>query len=402
MAEGGFVTVINNNGGIPFLRTFAGVKPDDVLHVEVGGETINGISFEITVPTDTNANVTQYILFSTCGTANITPPAPPPAELPSSRRARPRKPVVSPTNVPVLANLDCLGATSSFVADLVVGSEDANGNLIDTIFATNQTLADGQPLTITGAYVPAVSTTATVTDLGIIDGVSLDVSLVTANGTVFQSDLGLTVGSGSAEGTIVVPSTPGATSVVAIEYSFDFEQALETSLAWGSATPATTTTDYGQIALPSYVTQPQFDLIDQQINWHDAATGVAPSVVFADLSVSRPGANGSTSWEWEIAGPGTGEGTIQFPTLPTDIFNFNVVDTDEPGIGDVASLQLAGGYDAVRANIFSTGAKGLAAPGTSGQLIFQAEDENDDGFVARGHAVHGFGQPHGARTTRHR
>ena len=81
-------------------------------------------------------------------------------------------------------------------------------------------------------------------------------------------------------------------------------------------------------------------------------------------------------------GPGATAGNVQFPILPTDVFDYNAETGDSVFVNGTRSAAIPGGYDFLRpfalANNFSI--QDLAVVGTTGSA--QIEFANNVGFRA--------------------
>jgi hypothetical protein len=152
------------------------------------------------------------------------------------------------------------------------------------------------------------------------------------------------------------------------------QQAL---VSWGPVPGAAIAIDVGSARLRDWVTQPQLDAQTEQLTWSVENTGIVPDYVVAEVTDSRTGSAGTTTWDWLIAGGGNEDGAIAYPTLPTDIFDFNFHDTDTLNVNLLGGAQTPGGYDTARPLVFDDlglvagDPTGLASPGTTGTAVVQ-------------------------------
>ena len=381
MAAGGSVTAIEPLQPAAFavtvtersLDTFAGVKPGDDLHLDLGGfgQQPPPVTFDVVVPSDPAAS--HYQLNTPCGNVSIDPAAPPATGGP---------------NPPVSVTLTGCPAT----ADVTVETLDTNFAPISSILVTSAALVNGNPLTVGGAYVAVGVTTATYTnipaDMTFID---TNKAMLGAQGEIFTNNVGISVGSGSGTATVHVPfpasaQVAGDTQVVVTNpgtqpATFDRQHFID----WGPASD-TFTLDVGADLLQHYATAPALDVATNTVEWTPSATGLAPDAVRASVFVSRSTSTAQDNWFWLIAAPGSATGAIRYPTLPTDVFDFAPQSTDTVFLQDATTAQLPGGYDAIRAHVFTQSLFRLAAAGTTGHVaLAQFQNLSLRGLTGRKH-----------------
>ena len=390
MAAGGSVTAIEPDVpqvafGVTLtsrkVDTFAGVKPGDDLHLDLGNVITQPtrITFDVTIPA--NGLAVHYELQTPCGFADVTPPV-------TLRRpghaARPFG--VLPANPPVSVTLSDCGSTT----DIMVVAEDVNFTPIATLYAPAQAVADAVPLTIAGTYTDLGTTTIALTNVAATIGdISLEEELVAPHGFVFNGFASISVdrvaGDLGTTASLLYPpaaSTTGTTEVMFVGGSPSGAQFDRLDIVdWGTPTD-TYALDASTVALADYSTSPVLDTTTQQITWTPALTGLAPDAVTASVEITRTTATTQDDWQWTIAAPGSETGAIQYPTLPTDVFDFAVNDTDSVFISEVDTAKIPGGYDAIRAHAFNFNPSQLSIPGTSGRVAVTSL--NNVGLIRRG------------------
>ncbi len=122
---------------------------------------------------------------------------------------------------------------------------------------------------------------------------------------------------------------------------------------WGPQ-PASVAIDIGAMKLRSWLTLAQVDTVHEQLTWVVDQTGVAPDYLIGAVNAGRSDLTRSVGWTWKFAVGGGGDGQIVFPTLPTDIFDFNFRDTDSTNVSGLDGIASPGGYDAARATAINT------------------------------------------------
>nr|HEX4317821.1 hypothetical protein [Kofleriaceae bacterium] len=388
MAPGGFVTVIEPQFPASFVpvdqvvTTFAGVKPGDQLRDDVApaGTIEAPETFTLTVPTDPNPAVATYTLFSRCGDVDLTPPVSLARKHPAAAAANP------PISVAFLA---CGSAI-----DMLVQTEDANQNTLDVLFAGNVAIADGSAVAVTGDYAPLNgSAQITVTNVPAeYDEAEYELELG-PDGSLFRDNSFFDTSTGS--GTTTLPLLPPLTgaiaqSLVELDPTGDITDTQEQA-SWGPITTSVTA-DASAFRLASWASFPQVDTVDHSVRWVVTKQGLAPDYVFVDVFDDRADPDNETQddWDWRIVAPGSEDGHVTYPTLPTDIFDFNFHDTDlELGVGDdMFAATSPGGYDAARPLVFDV-IQGFfdpeALPVSTGSIVIQQRADLDARGRVRSH-----------------
>jgi hypothetical protein len=368
MNDGGFATVIEpqalsvTNASAQVLVTFSGVKQGDVLHDDVDPvATTTTAKVEMTAPVDHNVATDTYTLLTTCPDSSTTL-----------------------SNDSVGSNLagTSVNLADCSVGDMVVETFNANDAPVDFLFDANVAVSNGSSIVLTGTYVPVVDQVFAYTDVPPeVAEVVVEDNLLGDNGSYTTSSVLAFAGAASGSATLAVP---GSGSGVTAAFGTALVPGTSTSVAdeqvlvsWGPVPGTPIAIDVGSLRLRSWVTQPELNPVAEQLTWSVDNAGIVPDYVVAALTDSRTTTTGTTTWDWLIAGGGNEDGAINYPTLPTDIFDFNFHDTDSVTVDTVAGAQTAGGYDAARANVFDnldlivSNPTGFAAPNTTGTAAVQ-------------------------------
>jgi hypothetical protein len=392
MAAGGFVTVIEPQNpdavGENTLDTFAGVKPGDVLHDDVGSPTTTPVQsvVNLTIPTDLAVGVTQYELYASCsgGEIDITPGGSGSGSAAVHRHIN----VVGANNPPVTFTLNnCTGG----LADILIISANNTGAFVDFFYQAGVTVGtatgSGTSVTLTGTYAAVPTITDAVVDAeptsSAIDGT---ISIATPRGSVIDNAVDVGPGSdgtlGSAQLLIQMPVIPGGVATTQFNVlpgsgAVD-EQIVED---WAPSPAAAVTLDYEASQLKDITAAPTFDVASHSFDWTLGTIGKAPDGLLVELSAQRAGSGGSgsaTEWFWRIGAPGTEDGDVALPVLPTGTFDFNIGAGDQVAVTELGGIAVPGGYDAFRGIIFGNAIPAQimagSATGTLGaQLFFAAE-----------------------------
>jgi hypothetical protein len=355
MRAGGFVSVIEptvvvanavvTEAGASLL-TFSGVKPGDQLRDDLQPPTVADVptTVNIVAPIDTNKAVTAYELVTTCGSVGLNGPI---VGAVGSN--------LPPTNV-TLEN--CNGT-----ADMVVEGLNGSGAAVDSFFEAGVALGSGSgsaaTIVLTGPYAAVGQQVFTFTDIpDEVATVSVEDELATTRGALTSdgtTSFANTTGAGSA----TLPTLSRDAAIIA-GYEYDLAPAgsiddSQKYVQWG-AEPASVALDIGSLALRHWETAPQLDPASEAVTWSVGTTGASPDYYIAAVSASRTGSGsaGTSTWHWLIAAGSDAAGSIPFPTVPTDVFDFNFRDTDSLDVDAVGAVQAPGGYDAVRATASTT------------------------------------------------
>jgi hypothetical protein len=365
--DGGFVTVIEPpplsavEAARTRLVTFAGVKLLDELHVDVSplGFVPPPVTFNLSVPDEQLGNT--YTLYSSCGTQAIGVGT-------------------APVRAGAVAAVAAVALTTSVtltgcdgMADMLVVSTDAGGKLVGWQYQPNVAVADAANIAFTGAYLPPVDTTFTYTQISPTStGLGVVRELRTARGSVYRSAQA-TAPSGGVMATVTIPM-PAPVGVQAITTSTDQPSTgngRQTIVEWGAADQSYLL-DYAGAALRDYATRPALDTATQAITWTEAA-GAAPDFVLGTYRADRADVVPHETIRRIVAPYATdpsGLATLQYPTLPTTLYDFNARTGDLISLERLVTMKVPGGYDAARAGAFDSDIP-TAIVGATGRIVYQ-------------------------------
>ncbi|HEY4242270.1 MAG TPA: hypothetical protein VGM88_20775 [Kofleriaceae bacterium] len=337
VGAGGYVTAIDpflaeaGGGGAHYnLYTIAGVKPGDHLYFsESGGEQTQSQTLTVTVPY--RANATHYEVDSICGSGDIYP-------VTSGSGS-------GSSTGPVTGMVTVYGCPAT--TDLLVVALDDDEQPVASFLSAGATITDGASYDLSAAtYTDAVTPTYTYNNLD-ASGLSLNREITSASG-------GLASYSGSAQtsaNTAVVqlasPVVPtGGAGVTQVYYASLSNMTGQGIIAWGPSNNDQTF-DAGALELTGFTSQPEFDGTTNKVTWSTSTGGQDALAMETELGAFR----GSDSWNWVVYSPYTA-GTVQFPTLPTDVYSFNPAADDEDDVDLVDLVNVDGiSYDLVRGHV---------------------------------------------------
>jgi hypothetical protein len=391
MVSGGFVTVIEPQPAAPAvmavenqnISTFSGVVVGDVLHDDVDplGTTSTLVQMTVGGAADSNPLAASYEIFDSCGGISNTNG--------------------SGSNL-IPTTVDFFSCTT---ADLLVVSRDVNGVVLDTLFISGVTVTSDSTFNVTGTYTPAVAlafaftdTPPEVNDVDIEAQLSVGSSSLFDAGTfAFQNTDG---GSGSAA--LSIPSA-GSAVTAALEYETTPTGSVideQDVVSWGPLPTGAIDVDLGALRLRDWVTTPMLDVVSAQLQWTVGSAGTVPDYVVGSVRAAR----GPSIWFWQVAAAGNEDGALVYPTLPTDIFDFNFHDTDTLEVEAVVGASSPGGYDAARPLVFDgfnqiTDPTALALGSTTGSAAVQFF--GPDFSVVRGTTTGVVADPRHALAARH-
>jgi hypothetical protein len=191
------------------------------------------------------------------------------------------------------------------------------------------------------------------------------------------SQQGLPDGGTAITNLTIPPTTTGMSGVFDFEFDFDstVSDVFQDIDQWGALPAADVTVDYSANRLRHVTDFPTFDTATQKLTWTvDTTSGLDGDAFITAVSGDRtdPVSGADTFWNWSIIGPDPSGGSVTFPTLPTDVFDFAFQDTDNPGFSFLSAVKVPGGYDAIRGFAFTDFAPTqLAATGTAtSQVVF--------------------------------
>jgi hypothetical protein len=315
VGTGGFVTVIipGANGGPDTLVTWSLVNAGDhLLLAEAGAET----TMTFTIPTI--SPYTTYHVATTCGTATLAVQAA--AEFPAQ--------VTGGSDT----FADCAGPQ-----DIEVVAIDGNMQAQQSFFVAGQTMTSATTLSLVGnTYVPAVQRTYTWNDDA--DG-TLDMI------DALRSPLGQTYASPAlaVAGTLTRNAPAFGTQTDVVEGSVTVGSTVHQMFEWGQG--ASYVGDWGAARLGDFGAAPTFAPATAQLSWATTGGSAQPNVAIGEVAVMRT--SDSHQWQWLVLGGGT---SLQLPTLPTTLYNWNIAATDTTTGPSIRLVDVPGDPGAARAN----------------------------------------------------
>jgi hypothetical protein len=130
------------------------------------------------------------------------------------------------------------------------------------------------------------------------------------------------------------------------------------------------TMSFANTLLRPYTANPSFDTASSSVVWTEAATGATADVAIVKVNASREGQPSPLSWQWRLAGMPDGA-SLMFPSLPSELAQFNVTAGDVTNIFDFTSAKVPGGYNAVRPVVLSVDTLTKLVAGPSGRIVVQ-------------------------------
>ncbi|MEO7730669.1 MAG: hypothetical protein ABIY55_06820 [Kofleriaceae bacterium] len=336
MTDGGSVTALD-----PFapaqpdplrviqLRTYAGVKAGDQLTMSQNDPA--EISVTINAPMLTGRH--DYDVLTTCGTASL-------GSVQSTGTITLRG-CNGIADILVAATDRAVGATDNFAmyrADVAV----ADGTTVDL---TTETFEPQRDVTFHYSHLPSDAT-----------GVSAFHGFATAHGTMgvstgaFEGDT-RAIANGEATVTFQVPNIAGPSAL--LDYLVDTHGLHD--VVERRELAASYELDMAGAVLPGWTTLPHYDAASRHLTWTEAPGNAVPDLLVGGLSVTpamtqATQARPTQRWSWQLVAPYTA-GELQFPTLPTDVFDW------QPGADDTVGasafpFKAPGGFDALRGRLF--------------------------------------------------
>ena len=343
MQPGGYVTAVNPYalGGTDQLDTFAGVKPGDHLVLKAATGSDVGITMNVTAPSD---GLLNYNVYSPCnnGGTPITPPA--------------VKGALGVNEQGQITLFNC-GAATDF---LVIADDGATS--FDYLYAPNIAVTDQGTADLTAStYTATTLQTLTYTNLPSAQSLSIEEDVLDPMGLIYT--IGNETPAGDPTTTLHVPDFAGSKEL--LQTRFD-QQAVSFQVLfdWGQL-GAAFTTDVASRALHDFTARPALDPATHTATIAEAATGGAADFSVVAVSATRA----QRSWSWSVIAPYSASG-VTLPTLPTDVFDFNIAAADSFGVDSWANGKVPGGYDAVRALALASTSPTDLALGGSGAASF--------------------------------
>jgi hypothetical protein len=351
---GGYVTAIDPFPSPPVptgvqpgpshdIRSYAGVKPGDTLRIEEGGE-VPGTSMTVTLPPQTDSNISYYDIAHTCGGTGY----------------------VAGTGSGGGTPSDIVSFYACTSADILVVAIDGNDEPVNYFFVPNQAItADGTLDYTTKTFSGFATRTYTLGDQpqGVFS-LNVQQQLATTKGLLSRFR-------GSASGVpatamVSFPNIPNGLGVVQIDGGTN--RMHHVALDWGGLSTTTFTTDFGARML-SEASGYTFDAATHSASWTQSTGGVTPDFASVRLTGTRATQTESRDVSWQIVAPFTA-GSVTFPALPAGTFDLNFSPTDTVNIYDAAFGKVPGGYDTVRPLFFTDTDPFAISAGAAGSAQF--------------------------------
>jgi len=358
MGRDGFVTVVNPFGppatGAPDdVRTFAGVQPFDQLKL-VEDTRASPITVTVTAPIEPTA--VEYRLHTSCGSGVLVKPSGP--GLPTGQ----------------LTLTSCGGA-----ADVLLETIDSSGNPSRSIYRPNLPVIDGGTVALPSGYqaIPG----ARFDYSGIADGygtVHVRGVLASSRGPVFETSGDVVISSGVGSTILPIPTISDPTLMTESTLALTDSIATHGVLDWGPNTGQFI--DLWDDLLPELLSAPRFDL-PRSVSWSEASFATfqfesgpiedetRPDFVLIELAVERTGASPRT-YTWRIAAPYFGP-FVSLPLLPLDANDFNIAPGDSVDVAGLTTVNVPGGYGAVRARVLDSKRPEDLIEGSSGRIVYE-------------------------------
>jgi hypothetical protein len=351
---GGYVTVVNPFVvalGLPqeSVQTFAGVQPGDQLVLSQDGRQAL-TSINILVNQDPSGS--QYKMWATCMVLLQKSPASMPYYF-SQGSGSTERPMASPDL------MNCGTKT-----DVLIESENGSGSGVGWIFKDDVAVSAGVNVDIVDAYTATPTVTLEYTNVpNTVYSIDAQNLLATSDGVLWLEFLN--VGKGGTSVSYERPAPATATQVFFSQLNIGGITSNQLIDWMPIATAPTLSLANG--LLRRITAPPTFDIATATASWPEEATGEAPDLAIAAITAYRtaPG----LAWTWKLAGPVTGA-SLQYPTLPADIAQYNLVTDDTAQIYDLTTAKVPGGYNAVRPIVLSKDL-GEFYVGASGRAVVQ-------------------------------
>jgi hypothetical protein len=350
MAAGGSVTAVDPYalpafGVPPFdqLYTFTAVKPGDQLKLALANAS-TAITVTVTGPADVAAT-TEYA-YSPCAPDGVQLVEPLPPAI-----------VAQPSASMPLTNC---GATTDFL----VVTYDQNNQPLNFAYVPNVAVVDQGTVDLTTATLAgATSKTWTFNNVPALRSLSIEDDLIDPQGKIYATLQETPSDTINPSVTMPVPAFTGAAELLQTSYVQSNEHLL---LDWGPYA-STFTTDVGARALAELTSAPTYDASTHAASITEASGGAPADFTLLFLDATRTADN--HQWFWTVAAPHAT--SITLPTLPTDVYDFNIGSGDTASVDGWANGAVPGGYDAIRAFLLSaSGPTDLTAVSPSGQASF--------------------------------
>ena len=332
MPDGGSVTVgaahviATGTDTNPTVFTWLDVKGGDNLVIGAPVPTTPPVPFDVNLTIPGLTNGVSFNVFSNCSV----------------------NPGDAVTTNSTAATITVNGCST---IDILIVAVDNIGTH-NSLFKQNVAVVDGTPVTITGSYTPFTGTPVRLTNVpSLIATVASSVQQVEAATTIVlgapaTNTLSVEGGLATAQAQLanitsladIATFTPSSTDAT-------IQQTITTRVTQGS----NISLDLGNSLLPAIDAAATYDLASNTLTWVEDGGIVAPTTSLESITVAD---GGTRSFEWAIVDAHSGL-TITFPTLPTQLEQFNILDTDNVTSEFSGIAYFPGGYDGQRAQLFS-------------------------------------------------
>ena len=234
--------------------------------------------------------------------------------------------------------------------DILIVAVDNIGTK-NSLFKQNVAVVDGTPVTITGGYAAFTGTPVRLTNVPqTIASVASEVIQVEPQtsivlGAPADNTLSVLEGSATAQAQLAnITSLANIATFTPANTSNAVQQSITTRVDQGS----NITLDLGNSLLPSMDAAATYDLASNTLTWVEDGGIVAPTTSLEVLKIT----DGTTRhFNWVIADVHSGP-TMTLPTLPTQLDQFNVLQTDTVTVEISSLAYFPGGYDGERAQLY--------------------------------------------------
>lgn len=344
MSPGGFATALNPfaapSAGTPDLvKTFGGVKPGDHLVLR---STTAPASITVNLVAPVDSTTTAYYFSSSCGGGGLSIGS-------------------GATTVTGTASLAGCNGT----ADALIVTADAAGVPVSYIAKPGLAVADQATLDFSAsAYTATVQRDYTINNnpnsTSIID---IFDTMATARGAAYQAFFGASGNPVTKSWKLPVIALAG--DVVQLREFTPTSISTRNVVAWGPLSAFTV--DFGGNLVPDLAAYPTYVAAQHAVTWTEVNGMATPDFVVSQVQATRTADN--RSWTWAVAVPRAGT-AVGFPTLPTDVYDYNIAMADSSQVAGLDLVKVPGGYDAVRAGVLATSAPTELVLGATGTLSF--------------------------------
>ncbi|MGE0551643.1 MAG: hypothetical protein AB7O24_26525 [Kofleriaceae bacterium] len=337
MYHNAVVTVINPFGPIASdtdeLFTFADVQPGDRL--QLSRTTPPSVSISVMFPSD--ASATTYRLHTNCGHA-------------------------SPTSGATVMLHGCGPSV-----DMLLETLDVGGNSKNWIYRPDVAVTEGGTVSFSGPYQPAATSQLAFETLNVVSSqIQIHTRLATEKGIVYdgaETTMPISFMNNHPVIDMTTPSIAGSTTITDVSFGYtEYDQ--QHFVDWY---PAASTHSFDLTAggLVSFASEVTFNRATRYLEYANTGGTVAPDVLRTRIEL---GDTAGRKWQWHAVAP---YGKPRYPTLPTDVYNWNTGSAASAEVLEATLLTIPGGYEGLRANAFSLTNPSQAYEGAAGRLYYE-------------------------------